>query len=143
MDYINERKLSKLQDYLPTVISDIGKPDMSIPTGIASLDDKMNGLYPSDLIVIGGRPSMGKSSLLTDIALHISRNRHVLIFNEAMPVGILISGLPISDITVGKRSCNLHSLRSFIYSISLHQKIHLGISDTYQRVQILFGFYHF
>lgn len=84
MIYSDERKLCKLQDCLSTVISDIGKPDMSIPTGIASLDDKLNGLYPSDLIVIGGRPSMGKSSLLTDIALYISRNRHVLIFSLEM-----------------------------------------------------------
>ena len=46
-----------------------------LSTGLVDLDAKMGGLQPSDLIILAGRPSMGKSSLATNIALHIAR-RH-------------------------------------------------------------------
>jgi replicative DNA helicase len=44
-----------------------------ISTGLADLDEKMGGLSPSDLIIIGGRPSMGKSSLAVNIGLNVAR----------------------------------------------------------------------
>jgi replicative DNA helicase len=41
-------------------------------TGIASLDRVMGGLQHSDLIVLAGRPGMGKTSLATNIAFNIA-----------------------------------------------------------------------
>ncbi|MDQ0421794.1 replicative DNA helicase [Rhizobium sp. TH135] len=43
-----------------------------ISTGIMSLDAKMGGLQRSDLIVLAGRPGMGKTSLATNIAWNIA-----------------------------------------------------------------------
>lgn len=43
-----------------------------ISTGIQSLDAKMGGLQPSDLIILAGRPGMGKTSLATNIAFNIA-----------------------------------------------------------------------
>ncbi|KAB2682232.1 MULTISPECIES: replicative DNA helicase [Brucella/Ochrobactrum group] len=43
-----------------------------ISTGIHSLDAKMGGLQPSDLIILAGRPGMGKTSLATNIAFNIA-----------------------------------------------------------------------
>jgi replicative DNA helicase len=43
-----------------------------ISTGILSLDAKMGGLQRSDLIVLAGRPGMGKTSLATNIAYNIA-----------------------------------------------------------------------
>ncbi|MGO6705166.1 DnaB-like helicase C-terminal domain-containing protein, partial [Rhizobium ruizarguesonis] len=43
-----------------------------ISTGIHSLDSKMGGLQRSDLIVLAGRPGMGKTSLATNIAYNIA-----------------------------------------------------------------------
>ena len=43
-----------------------------LETGIIELDEITSGLQPSDLIVVAGRPSMGKSSLATTIAAHAS-----------------------------------------------------------------------
>lgn len=44
-----------------------------IATGFIDLDKKMGGLHPSDLIILAGRPSMGKSSLATNIAVNAAR----------------------------------------------------------------------
>ncbi|MFV0410567.1 MAG: replicative DNA helicase [Paracoccus sp. (in: a-proteobacteria)] len=44
-----------------------------IPTGLIDLDRKMGGLNNSDLIILAGRPSMGKTSLATNIAFNIAR----------------------------------------------------------------------
>lgn len=43
-----------------------------ISTGIHSLDGRMGGLQRSDLIVLAGRPGMGKTSLATNIAYNIA-----------------------------------------------------------------------
>jgi replicative DNA helicase len=43
-----------------------------ISTGIHSLDGRMGGLQPSDLIILAGRPGMGKTSLATNIAFNIA-----------------------------------------------------------------------
>ncbi|MEL6946382.1 MAG: replicative DNA helicase [Pseudomonadota bacterium] len=43
-----------------------------IATGLFSLDSKMGGLQPSDLVILAGRPAMGKTSLATNIAFNIA-----------------------------------------------------------------------
>ncbi|MER8827112.1 replicative DNA helicase [Mesorhizobium sp. M0938] len=43
-----------------------------IATGLRDLDNRMGGLQPSDLIIIAGRPGMGKTSLATNIAYNIA-----------------------------------------------------------------------
>jgi replicative DNA helicase len=58
-----------------------------VATGFKKLDLLLGGLHPSDLIVLAGRPSMGKTALATNIAFHAAksyreivddaRNRHV------------------------------------------------------------------
>ncbi|NHF71626.1 replicative DNA helicase [Paracoccus xiamenensis] len=44
-----------------------------ISTGLVDLDRKMGGLNNSDLIILAGRPSMGKTSLATNIAFNIAK----------------------------------------------------------------------
>ncbi|MGX9394060.1 replicative DNA helicase (plasmid) [Nitrobacteraceae bacterium UC4446_H13] len=44
-----------------------------LPTGLKDLDAKMGGLQPSDLIIIAGRPGMGKTSLATNVAYNVAR----------------------------------------------------------------------
>ncbi len=45
-----------------------------VSTGLVDLDKKLGGLHKSDLLIIAGRPSMGKTSLATNIAFNIARN---------------------------------------------------------------------
>lgn len=47
-----------------------------LPTGFTDLDKKLGGLAPSDLIILAGRPSMGKSALAASIAYRAA-SRHL------------------------------------------------------------------
>jgi replicative DNA helicase len=44
-----------------------------VASGFADLDSLLGGLQPSDLIIIAGRPGMGKTSLATNMAFHAAR----------------------------------------------------------------------
>jgi replicative DNA helicase len=44
-----------------------------LATGLKDLDSKMGGLQPSDLIIVAGRPGMGKTALATNIAYNIAK----------------------------------------------------------------------
>jgi replicative DNA helicase len=44
-----------------------------LATGFADLDKKLGGLHRSDLLIVAGRPSMGKTALATNIAFNIAR----------------------------------------------------------------------
>lgn len=48
-----------------------------LPTGLIDLDRKMGGLQPSDLIVLAGRPAIGKTALATNIAVATAMGRGV------------------------------------------------------------------
>ena len=47
---------------------------VGIPTGLTDLDKKLGGLHKSDLIILAGRPSMGKTALATNIAYNAAQN---------------------------------------------------------------------
>jgi len=44
-----------------------------LATGLTDLDRMMGGLQPSDLVILAGRPGMGKTSLATNVAYNIAR----------------------------------------------------------------------
>lgn len=52
-----------------------------VGTGFFGLDNYLSGLQPSDLVVLGARPSLGKTTLALDIARHVA-------IKEKQPVGI-------------------------------------------------------
>jgi len=46
---------------------------VGVPTGLTALDDRLGGMHNSDLLIIAGRPSMGKTALATNIAFHAAK----------------------------------------------------------------------
>ncbi len=58
-----------------------------LATGLSDLDAMTSGLQPSDLIIVAGRPSMGKTTLVMNMAEHaaIRGGKPVLVFSMEMP----------------------------------------------------------
>src|SRR5438094_1725722 len=46
---------------------------VGVATGFVDIDKKLGGLHPSDLVILAGRPSMGKTSLATNIAVNAAK----------------------------------------------------------------------
>jgi replicative DNA helicase len=63
-----------------------------LTTGLMDLDNMMGGLQPSDLIILAGRPSMGKTALATNIAVNVANSAPE---NNGGPVGFF--SLEMSD----------------------------------------------
>lgn len=63
-----------------------------ISSGFRDIDEITSGLQPSDLIIVAGRPSMGKTAFMMNIAESavISGNQPVLVFSMEMPSDSLV-----------------------------------------------------
>jgi replicative DNA helicase len=83
----NEPKM--IRDVLQGLLEDIearaeGKSS-AMATGIASIDRLLNGgLRPGNLVIVAGRPSMGKTALTSDIGLNMAEAHSVLNFSMEM-----------------------------------------------------------
>lgn len=64
-----------------------GEPITGLPTGFADFDMMTAGLQSSDLIIVAGRPSMGKTLLAMNMAEHaaLDQKKPVLVFSMEMP----------------------------------------------------------
>jgi replicative DNA helicase len=73
-----EDRLEKLRD----------NPDSfsGLPTGFRKLDEHTTGLHPGDLVIVAGRPGMGKTSFAMNIAEHVAieRKEPVAVFSMEM-----------------------------------------------------------
>jgi replicative DNA helicase len=78
--------LAKTMDKIDTLFHS-NNPITGVPTGYHDLDDKTSGLQPSDLVIIAGRPSMGKTTFAMNIAENVAIKSRlpVLIFSMEMP----------------------------------------------------------
>ena len=65
---------------------DRGETITGVPTGFTDLDDRLSGLQPSNLVIVGARPAMGKTSFALNIAAHAAMegNTPTLIFSLEM-----------------------------------------------------------
>jgi replicative DNA helicase len=85
-----------------------------VPTGFTDLDEMTSGLQPADLVIIAGRPSMGKTSLAMNIVEHIAivKDLPVAVFSMEMPGNQLATRLlaSLSRVSAQKlRSGKLHN----------------------------------
>ena len=88
----DQRELMRLYDLLGPAMERIslqmesGQGIVGIPTGFHDLDRMTGGFKDSDLIIVAGRPAMGKTSLALNIALYsaLEANKAVAIFSLEM-----------------------------------------------------------
>lgn len=92
---INDQNLQSMRELIPSTMDRLhelsNKSDGLIgsSTGFKDLDNKLQGLQKGDLVVVAGRPSMGKTSFAMNIAENVllddDSNGAVLIFSLEMP----------------------------------------------------------
>ena len=73
---------------------------VGISSNFTDLDTKLGGFHPSDLIIIAGRPSMGKTSLATNIAFNIAKDSHD---NKETKSSVLFFSLEMSSEQLARR----------------------------------------
>ncbi|HFA4906467.1 TPA: replicative DNA helicase [Neisseria gonorrhoeae] len=85
----------KMPDLLKEVVQRIDmlysrdNPDevTGVPTGFIDLDKKTSGLQPGDLIIVAGRPSMGKTAFSINIAEYVAIEKHLPVAVFSMEMG--------------------------------------------------------
>ena len=80
----SESSISHVKDAIIEAIEWEDSDHKGVSTGLRDLDSMTNGFCKSNLIIIAGRPSMGKSALAMQIAENVSHKEHVIIFSMEM-----------------------------------------------------------
>ena len=80
-----------------------------VPTGFYDLDNLLTGMHPGELVLIGARPSMGKTSLAMNIAQHacLAKGKTTAVFSLEMPREQIVMRMLCSEAKI-----NLQRVRS-------------------------------
>ena len=111
-DFVHIRQiLDKYFDEEAVATDGEGKPSemLHVPSGFFALDDKLGGFQRSDLVIIAGRPSMGKTSLALNIARNaaVEHNACVAMFSLEMSRESLVERLISGEAMVNTRKIRL------------------------------------
>ncbi len=115
-----------------------------VTTGLKDLDQKLGGMHPSDLIILAGRPSMGKTALATNIAFNAAKAYAQSGGKEGAIVGffslemssdqlatrILADVAGISGDQIRRGDIKQDDFRKFVEASHLMSTIPLYIDDT-------------
>jgi replicative DNA helicase len=114
-----------------------------ISTGFLDLDRKINGLQKQNLIVIAGRPSMGKTALAINIANDVARTHPVLVFSMEMSSMEIITRsvaqyakVPLDRLMSGNLDHEQLNKATEGGNQVFHSKIHIDESPSMMLVQI-------
>ncbi len=108
-----------------------------VPCGFADLDSLTAGLQPADLIVVAGRPSMGKTSFAMNIGEHVAvkEKKPVLIFSMEMPGDALamrmlssLSSIDQSKVKTGR--LDDHDFHKLASTLTMMSNAPMYVDDT-------------
>jgi replicative DNA helicase len=110
---------------------------VGIPTGLADLDKLLGGLQRSDMLVMAGRPGMGKTSLALSVALQSARRwqKRVAIFSLEMSDEQLVQRLVSAETGIDSQRLRLGDIKedewpTFIQATNLLANAPIFIDDT-------------
>ena len=115
---------------------------VGVPSGLTDLDDRLGGLHKQDLVIIAGRPSMGKTALATNIAFNASLNikknnlkTSVAFFSlemssEQLSTRILAEQSRIKSNDIRRGKINQDDFERFIEASKNLEMLPLHIDDT-------------
>lgn len=109
---------------------------MGVPTGFVDLDRLLGGLQKSDLIIVAGRPGMGKTSWLLSVALNAARARaRVAIFSMEMSNEQIVQRLISSETGISTQNLRLGKLDErewtlFVEATGSLSNVRIFLDDT-------------
>ena len=113
---------------------------IGLKTGLNDFDKKIGGLHKSDLIIVAGRPSMGKTAFATNIASYISKEfgnkkKNVLFFSlemssEQLATRLLGELAEISSENIRTGNLSKQDFSKILTSSDDLKKLNLFIDDT-------------
>ncbi|MSO71598.1 MAG: replicative DNA helicase [Alphaproteobacteria bacterium] len=125
------------------------RPLVGVPTGFKDLDEMLGGLHKSDLIIVAGRPSMGKTAFATNIAYHAAagrmetnragvttRRRETVGFfslemsSEQLATRILADQAQVRSDAIRRGAITEHDFERIFQSCQMLQECPLFIDDT-------------
>ncbi len=115
------------QETLADIEERPGKGLLGVPTGYVDLDEMTRGLNTGNLIVIAGRPGMGKTSLALNIAQHVA-------IHEGRPVGIFSLEMSQQELALRILSAEVDVPFGPLRSGHLTQKQWRRVIDTVRKV---------
>lgn len=132
--FISNSKVEHIRDILPRVQRELNvelSGDIWLKTGVSDVDAMIGGFLTGEMIIIAGRPSMGKTSFALQIARHIAIEKciPVLIFSLETTKSV-ISGRIISS---ESKACYDYALRGYKDALAKIDKEipRVSLSDIY------------
>ena len=108
-----------------------------VPTGFNELDRLLQGLQPSDLIIVAGRPGTGKTSLLLSIAMQAAKihKKHIAVMtletsSEQLAERLIAQESRIDTQRIRLRNLDASGMQILSASIETLNKLHLFLDDT-------------
>ncbi len=110
---------------------------LGVPTGFYDLDQMLGGLQKSDLLIIAGRPGMGKTSFLLTLALNAARqgNARIAIFSMEMSNEQLVQRLISSETGISSQDLRLGKVGDaewsrFVSAVDMMSNLRIYFDDS-------------
>ncbi|MBP5237113.1 MAG: replicative DNA helicase [Clostridia bacterium] len=118
--------------FLHTLIND-KEAAIGMPTGFTGLDRVLVGMGKGDLVLVGARPGMGKTSFAMNIAANVAKHTHraVCVFSLEMSVQQLISRMLSSEAMVDSYAIRTGNLNDDDWEKLAHASAELSECDIY------------
>ena len=118
-------------------LSRLDEDIFGVPTGLIDLDRMLGGLQKSDLIIIAGRPGMGKTGFLLSAAKCAAQKykKHVAIFSLEMSNEQLVQRLIAQETGIDTQRMRTGKLKDdewplFIHAVEVLSDTHIFLDDT-------------
>lgn len=144
---ISERRIKRDLQPIQQVLSEVydrvdrmsqrGDEIMGVPTGLIDLDRLFGGLQKSDLLIVAGRPGMGKTGFMLSIAKNAAQKhkKHVAYFSLEMSNEQLVQRLIAQETGIDTQRLRTGKLNDdewplFTHAIEVLSETHLYLDDT-------------
>ncbi|WP_322506658.1 replicative DNA helicase, partial [Anaerolinea sp.] len=144
---VSERRVRRDLQPIQTVLSEVydrvdklsqrSDEIMGVPTGLVDLDRLLGGLQKSDLLIVAGRPGMGKTGFMLSVMKNAAQKykKHVAMFSLEMSNEQLVQRLIAQETGIDTQRLRTGKLNEdewprFIHAIEVLSETHIFLDDT-------------